>query len=171
MKRFIKNYGLGIFTLLFTSMLFFTGFFLGRYGRSAASLDEIETSSFASHTSEETLTTTTPEQVSCEQSIPTSLVKPETTMWATVTAYCPCENCSEGFGRMTATGTTATAGRTIAVDPSVIPYGTEVIIDGQAYIAEDCGGAINGTDIDIFFDTHEEVENFGKQNLKVVIER
>ena len=44
----------------------------------------------------------------------------------------------------TATGTKATEGRTIAVDPSVIPYGSEVAVfydDGRIcyYIAEDCG--------------------------------
>ena len=37
-----------------------------------------------------------------------------------------------------------------AVDPSVIPYGTEVLIDGHVYIAEDCGGAVKGNVIDIF---------------------
>ena len=39
----------------------------------------------------------------------------------------------------TATGTKATEGRTIAVDPDIIPYGTTVIIDDHEYIAEDCG--------------------------------
>ena len=53
-------------------------------------------------------------------------------------------------GRSTSTGAIATEGRTIAVDPSVIPYGTEVLIDGHVYIAEDCGGAVKGNVIDIF---------------------
>lgn len=53
-------------------------------------------------------------------------------------------------GRNTSTGAIATEGRTIAVDPSVIPYGTEVLIDGHVYIAEDCGGAVKGNVIDIF---------------------
>lgn len=68
---------------------------------------------------------------------------------------------------MTATGTEPTAGRTIAVDPNVIPYGTELIIDGQAYIAEDCGGAINGNRIDIVVDTHQEALNKGVHKSKV----
>ena len=37
------------------------------------------------------------------------------------TAYCPCRSCSEGYGRLTKTGTQATASRTVAVDPRVIP--------------------------------------------------
>lgn len=38
----------------------------------------------------------------------------------------------------------------MAVDPSVIPYGSEVLINGHVYIAEDCGGAVKGNVIDIF---------------------
>ena len=80
-----------------------------------------------------------------------------------LTAYCPCEKCSEGYGRNTATGKTAEANRTAAVDPRVIPYGTKIEIDGVTYVAEDCGGAVKGYTIDIFFDTHEETERFGRQ--------
>ena len=79
-----------------------------------------------------------------------------------LTAYCPCYECSEGYGSMTAVGRKAVEGRTIAVDPKVIPYGTEVMIDGHVYIAEDCGGAIKGNDIDIYFDTHAETRNYKK---------
>lgn len=44
----------------------------------------------------------------------------------------------------------AIEGHTIAVDPTVIPYGTEVLINGNVYIAEDCGSAVKGNIIDIF---------------------
>ena len=84
-----------------------------------------------------------------------------------ISAYCPCDLCSEGYGRQTATGATATAGRTIAVDPSVIPYGTEVEINGHTYIAEDCGGDIKGNRIDIFFDTHSETLDWGVRSCNV----
>lgn len=88
------------------------------------------------------------------------------------TAYC-CENyphiCNDGDATCTATGTKPTPGRTIAVDPSVIPYGAEVIINGNTYIAEDCGGAIKGNRIDILFDTHEEALQFGRQQLTVYV--
>lgn len=89
-----------------------------------------------------------------------------------VSAYCG-ENyphiCNNGDASVTATGTTPTAGRTIAVDPSVIPYGSEVIIDGHTYIAEDCGGAIKGNRIDLFFSTHEEALAWGKKTKEVII--
>ena len=88
-----------------------------------------------------------------------------------VTAYCK-ENyphiCNDGNSSVTSTGTTPTAGRTVAVDPRVIPYGSEVIISGHTYIAEDCGGAIKGNRVDICFDTHKQALNFGIQYLDVV---
>ena len=79
------------------------------------------------------------------------------------TAYCDCPSCSSSYGRHTQSGTTAESGRTIAVDPDVIDIGSTVEIDGQIYVAEDVGSAVNGDTIDIFFDTHEEVEEFGVQ--------
>lgn len=81
------------------------------------------------------------------------------------TAYCPCVKCCGKDDGITATGTKATAGRTIAVDPSIIPYGTEITINGHTYIAEDCGGAVKGNKVDIFFNTHQEALNFGKQTV------
>lgn len=76
-------------------------------------------------------------------------------------AYCPCESCSEGYGRKTATkGVYARSEHTIAVDPDVIPLGSKVKIGDSYYVAEDVGALIFGDRIDIFFDTHEEVEEF-----------
>ena len=83
------------------------------------------------------------------------------------TAYCPCVKCCGKSDGITATGTQATAGRTIAVDPSIIPYGTEIIIDGHTYTAEDCGGVIDGKTVDIFFNTHEEALQFGVQEVEI----
>lgn len=75
----------------------------------------------------------------------------------TVTHYCDCPICcgkwSDGI---TATGTVATPGRTVVVDPSVIPLGSQVLIDGHTYIAEDTGSAIKGNRLDVFVATHEE---------------
>lgn len=88
-----------------------------------------------------------------------------------LTAYCPCKKCNGKWaGGITSTGVTAKAGRTIAVDPKKIPYGTEVTIDGYGVrIAEDCGGAIKGNRIDVFFDTHKEAMDFGVQYAEVFI--
>ncbi len=52
-------------------------------------------------------------------------------------------------------------GRTIAVDPSVIPYGTQVIINGHIFTAEDCGGAIKGNRIDIYVSDHDRANALG----------
>ena len=88
----------------------------------------------------------------------------------TITAYCPCVKCCGKSDGITAIGTLARQGRTIAVDPIYIPYGTEIIIDGMGtYIAEDCGGAIKGNKIDLFFDSHEEALKFGVQKKVVKV--
>lgn len=92
----------------------------------------------------------------------------------TLTAYCSCQRCcgkapgSPGYG-ITASGATAVAGVTIAVDPSVIPFGSEVKINDHTYIAQDTGGAINGSRIDVYFDDHQEALNFGRQSAEVFI--
>lgn len=72
-----------------------------------------------------------------------------------ITHYCPCYACCGSWaGGTTASGTVPTPGRTIAVDPSVIPIGTKVIINGQVYVAEDTGSSIKGKKIDIFVGSH-----------------
>ena len=86
-----------------------------------------------------------------------------------LTAYCACEKCCGKSDGITATGTKATANRTIAVDKTIIPYGTIVIINGNEYVAEDTGGAIKGNIIDIFFDDHKEALNFGVQYADVYV--
>ena len=94
--------------------------------------------------------------------------------WTTykVTAYCPCCDCSDKYGRMTSTGVVPRQGRTIAVDPKVIPYGSVVHIKGLGeFIAEDCGGAIKGNSIDLYFDVHSDTEKFGVQYREVYMER
>ena len=88
---------------------------------------------------------------------------------ATLTAYCPCVKCCGKSDGITASGTQATAGRTVAVDTRLIPYGTEISIDGNIYVAEDCGGKVKGYTIDVFFDSHEEALNFGRQTKTVKI--
>ena len=84
-----------------------------------------------------------------------------------VTAYCPCAECCDKEDGITATGTEAMQGRTIAVDPDVIPYGTEVFINGHSFIAEDCGGLIEGNKIDISFNSHDDALKWGVQEFEV----
>lgn len=70
----------------------------------------------------------------------------------------------------TATLTTPKEGRTIAVDPKVIPYGSIVYIQDYGYfIAEDCGGAIKSNRIDIFTASHTTAIQQGKKVANVWI--
>lgn len=87
----------------------------------------------------------------------------------TATAYCPCKRCCGKTDGITATGTKAIAGRTIAVDPRKIPLGSTVFIDGQPYIAEDIGGAVKGNRVDIFFNSHIEALRFGRRTVSVTV--
>lgn len=93
----------------------------------------------------------------------------------TATAYCACAQCCGKEDGITATGTQATEGRTIAVDPSVIPYGSHVLLiwpDGtqHTYVSEDCGGGINGNRLDVYFDSHEAARQFGVQSVMAYLE-
>ena len=87
-----------------------------------------------------------------------------------LTFYCGCVSCSEQWGKQTATGTTCVEGRTIAVDPRVIPYGTRVHIDGFGdFVAEDCGGAIKGNHIDIYLEDHARCNALGVKYANVTV--
>ena len=87
-----------------------------------------------------------------------------------ITAYCPCEKCCGAWADgITASGTVATEGRTIAVDPDVIPLGSIVEINGIQYIAEDTGGSIKENRIDIFFNSHDDALEWGVQYIDVSI--
>lgn len=84
-----------------------------------------------------------------------------------LTAYCPCAVCCGKEDGITATGTAAQEGMTIAVDPDVIPLGSWVEIDGHTYHAEDVGGAVNGNHIDIYFNSHDAAWDFGRRYANV----
>ncbi len=78
-----------------------------------------------------------------------------------------------GCDLITATGSTVHIG-TVAVDPRYIPYGTRMFIvanDGS-YVygiseAEDCGGAIKGDRVDLYFPTYNECMAFGWRNCTI----
>ena len=73
-----------------------------------------------------------------------------------ITAYCACAKCCGKSDGITASGTKATQGRTVACN--FLPFGTEVIINGHTYIVEDTGSktVMGNHTFDIFFDSHEE---------------
>ncbi|MGF9713499.1 3D domain-containing protein [Paenibacillus naphthalenovorans] len=72
---------------------------------------------------------------------------------------------------VTSSGSRAEEGRTIAVDPSVIPIGTTVFIEGIGIrTAEDTGSAIRGARIDVFMEDVRKARKFGvKKNVKVYV--
>ncbi|MFX3634156.1 MAG: ubiquitin-like domain-containing protein [Candidatus Pristimantibacillus sp.] len=65
---------------------------------------------------------------------------------------------------ITASGAKVQEGRTIAVDPKVIPIGWWVYIEGIGFRrAEDTGGAVKGNKIDVYFDSNKVATKFGKK--------
>ena len=87
-----------------------------------------------------------------------------------ITHYCPCSICCGPWANgITSTGVTAVTNRTVAVDPTIIPYGSKLVINGQVYVAEDCGGAIKGNRIDIYVGSHAEGNQRGKYATDVYL--
>ena len=85
-----------------------------------------------------------------------------------VTAYCSCAKCCGKTTGYTASGTKATAGRTIAAS-SQFAFGTKLIINGKEYVVEDRGGAITGNKIDIYMNSHAEALAWGVKYLPVEV--
>lgn len=98
-----------------------------------------------------------------------------------LTAYCSCSKCCGEYADNRpidengndivygAIGEVLVEGYSIAVDPKVIPYRTEVLIDGNVYRAQDCGGGIIGNEIDVYFSNHQSAKKFGVQYKDVYI--
>lgn len=82
-----------------------------------------------------------------------------------LTAYCNCSKCcGKWAGGNTASGTTPTAGRTVACNS--IPFGTKLLINGHTYTVEDTGNMADNV-IDIYFNSHEAALQFGRQYAEV----
>ena len=77
---------------------------------------------------------------------------------------------SKKVSTKTATGTIPSSGRTVAVDPRVIPFGTKIYIEGLGErIAEDSGANIKGRQLDIFLPSVEHCRHFGVQTREVQV--
>lgn len=90
--------------------------------------------------------------------------------YVTATAYTAhCNGCSG----ITRTGLNLRANpnlKVIAVDPSVIPLGSKVWVEGYGYaVAGDTGGAIKGMKIDLHVPTKQAAYNFGRKQVKVKV--
>lgn len=84
---------------------------------------------------------------------------------ATITHYCNCSACcGQWAGGGTASGTTPTAGRTVAAD---LPFGTRLLINGHEYTVEDRG--VSGCWVDIYCDSHSEALARGMYQTEVYI--
>jgi 3D (Asp-Asp-Asp) domain-containing protein len=60
--------------------------------------------------------------------------------------------------------------KVIAVDPSVIPLGSKVYVEGYGVaVAGDTGSAIQGNRIDLFMANREDALNYGRQTVQVTI--
>lgn len=85
-----------------------------------------------------------------------------------ITAYCSCSKCCGKSTGRTASGTKATAGRTVAAS-SKFAFGTKLNIGGHIYTVEDRGGAISGNRIDIYVNSHAAALQWGVKYLPVSV--
>ncbi len=90
--------------------------------------------------------------------------------YVTATAYTAgCNGCSG----VTATGLNLRSNpnaKVIAVDPSIIPLGTKVYVEGYGYaVAADTGGAIRGNKIDVFIANKSQAYKWGRKKVKIRI--
>lgn len=93
-----------------------------------------------------------------------------------VTHYCICAKCCGSETGITASGRSAIPEYSIAVDPSVIPLGSLVLVDYgdgvlHEYRADDTGNAVTGFTLDLCVDSHETALSRGVRQATVYIER
>jgi len=90
----------------------------------------------------------------------------------TVEATAYTANCA-GCSGTTATGVDLKANpnqKVIAVDPSVIPLGSKVYVEGYGEaVAADTGGAIKGNRIDVFVPSEGDAQQFGRKSVKITV--
>ena len=81
-------------------------------------------------------------------------------------------NCTAYYAGKNAHGATGQRcySGTCAVDPTVIPYGTKLYVEGYGTaIANDCGGAVKGHIIDLYMRSTKECFQWGRRNKKVYV--
>lgn len=112
----------------------------------------------------ETQTNTQASSAPVEEKISGKVITVEATAY---TASC------EGCSGITSTGIDLKENpdaKVISVDPTVIPLGSKVYVEGYGYAtAADTGGAIKGNKIDVFVPNHADAVQFGRKKVKVTI--
>ena len=98
-----------------------------------------------------------------------------------LTAYCSCQKCCGYWATVRpvdengkeivfgSSGEVLNAGVSVAVDTNVIPYGSELLINGTKYIAHGTCSGINGYCIDVYHDDHQKAVEFGLQYAEVFL--
>lgn len=87
-----------------------------------------------------------------------------------ITGYDVCVECCGKTDGITASGTVATVGRTVAA-PEEIPFGTRLYIEGIGdRIVEDRGGSITGNKLDVLCNDHQECYEITKDREVYIIE-
>lgn len=85
------------------------------------------------------------------------------------TGFCGCRKCNGKWAGTTATGVVPEEGVTVAVDKSVIPLGSMVMVDGHIYWAHDTG--VRGKHIDVYYNSHSVAWNHGVKRQRVFVWR
>jgi len=90
------------------------------------------------------------------------------TFYVTATAYTAyCKGCS-GVTRTGVNLRQNPSTKVIAVDPSIIPLGSKVYVEGYGYaIAADTGSGIKGYEIDVFFPEESDAMRWGRKRVKI----
>lgn len=169
-----QKHGLSVDELMeqnqLTSDLIFPGDKLVLEGTRAMQVKGSSTSQPSTSTPETTTNTTTktPAKASTNTSSPTASNVKEISVASTAyTASC------DGCSGITSTGIDLNANpnqKVISVDPSVIPLGSRVWVEGYGEaIAGDTGGSIKGNKIDIYMQSKEDAINWGRKTVKVKI--
>ena len=129
---------------------------------SSSSKESTSSKESSSNESAETAT-----QTSTNKDTSNDVIKEFTAEATAYTAFC------KGCSGVTAIGIDLRANpdqKVIAVDPSVIPLGSKVYVEGYGTaIAGDTGGAINGNRIDVFMPDREDALDFGRKSVKVQV--
>ncbi|WKU25919.1 LysM peptidoglycan-binding domain-containing protein [Priestia megaterium] len=112
------------------------------------------------------------EQAPKEQQQPAESSQQASGKSMTVEATAYTANCA-GCSGTTATGVDLKANpnqKVIAVDPSVIPLGSKVYVEGYGEaVAADTGGAIKGNRIDVFVPSEGDAQQFGRKSVKITV--
>ncbi|MFG6150783.1 ubiquitin-like domain-containing protein [Halobacillus sp. B23F22_1] len=123
-----------------------------------------------SDSSKPTLVSTSSNSKSSNDTVSRGEEKKSETLHMKATAYtADCTGCS---GK-TATGVDLNANpdkKVVAVDPSVIPLGSKVWVEGYGTaVAADTGGAIKGNKIDVHVPSTAEAQSFGSKTVEVKV--